>query len=81
VSTTLGEELATGRTLRCRYLRRNGERCANPTAGVPDGADPVDQDVVLLCPRHLYRAWQQFSQSVPAETVARWKRVFKEGRS
>lgn len=78
MSTTFGEEIQGGRELRCRYTRKSGERCPNPLADLPEGVDPGDREVVLLCPKHLFRAWQQFNAAVPAETLARWKRVFKE---
>ena len=57
MSTTLGEERATGRALRCRYLRRNGERCGNELAANPD-----EPEQVLLCAKHLFKAWRQFAE-------------------
>jgi hypothetical protein len=61
VSTTLGEEIAGGRALRCRYIRRSGDRCSNEIAA-PVNVD--DQAAVLLCPKHLHRAWQQFTEAL-----------------
>lgn len=41
---------ATARLTRCRYTRRDGNKCPNPAAD-----DAVDAHIVL-CAAHLYKA-------------------------
>ncbi|WP_157574860.1 hypothetical protein [Jiangella muralis] len=41
------------RVERCRYLRRDGNRCENPVAGQGD-------EEVQLCPKHLFEAHKVF---------------------
>jgi hypothetical protein len=43
------------RKVRCRYLRRNGNRCENEIAGQGD-------DDILLCVKHLHRAHVLFKE-------------------
>ena len=61
MATTLSEEIASRRALRCRYLRRDGDRCPNEVA-YPVNVD--DPRTVLLCPKHLHEAWQQFTEAL-----------------
>ena len=57
MTTTLAQELASGRTLRCRYTLKSGDRCTGEAVMPPD-RDPVDKGTVLLCPVHLLRAYE-----------------------
>ena len=63
MSTTLSEELASGRALRCRYIRKDGVRCSNKIAGGTD-------DPTLLCPKHLFEAWRQFAVALKGRKVS-----------
>lgn len=50
------------RAERCRYLRRDGNRCENPAGGQGD-------EEVQLCPKHMYEAHRVFVELAKAAAV------------
>lgn len=54
------------RKTRCRYLRRNGDRCQN------EAASYSHEDEVVMCGKHMYRAhlvWLRYYRAARARTA------------
>ncbi len=54
-----GTPVPTGREARCRYLRRDGDRCPNPAL------DP-DEKAIQICGKHAAKVMQLVAEAKAA---------------